>query len=427
MADELGPVWSEWERWRREEAERAAAAKAPSLLLAENVDGAEVLIWCDRLSDAQAAEADGFIAVALPGGLGVSRAGDPLKAHAEALQRVPRHYLAVVEPLRAELARRLGRHVCWTVELPRPGGWVAAVAARKPFPIEGLHKVEAGTLAALKRRPPPAVMTTGAEATDAMLRLPADGRCIVVTGFPSHGKTAWVRFVMIHTCSTHGRRWAVFSPEMQPWEQFAAMCAETLIGAPFWAESGLLPMDDKQVAEAEAWLADRLTMIVADSEDVAPTLDWLIEKARESVIRDGATDVLIDPWNEVEHQRATTVTETDYIGRSLQKLKAFALRHGCNIWIIAHPAKPLPLKSGEVRAAPGPYDISSSAHWNNKPDVGLTVHSPEQGTARVVLWKARFRRWGKRGDSAELHFDPVTGRYRGSAPTGGSGEDWYQR
>ena len=254
-------------------------------------------------------------------------------------------------------------------------------------------------------------MTTGTMATDKIMALPTEGRLIVVTGYPASGKTAWVRFLMIHTASSHHRRWCVFSPEMQPWEQFAAQCAEVFHNKPFWPQAGLEGMTDDEIVRAETWLADRLTMLVADAEDQAPTMDWLIELARAAVLRDGVTDFLIDPWNEVDHVRTPNMTETEYIGRALQRLKAFGLRHGVNVWIIAHPAKPLPLKQGEKRAAPGPYDISGTAHWFNKTDVGLTVHSAAPGSAEIHLWKPRFRRWGRRGSIANLDFDEITGRF----------------
>ena len=145
------------------------------------------------------------------------------------------------------------------------------------------------------------------------------------------------------------------------------------------------------------------------------------------MLRDGTTDLLIDPWNEVEHVRGKD-SETDYIGLMLRRLKAFAKRHGCNVWIIAHPAKPLPLRPGEKRAAPGPYDLAGSANWANKTDIGITVHSPEPGAAEIHLWKLRFRRWGQRGAVVKLDFDASTGRYSTplNAPEPAEVEDDYQ-
>jgi twinkle protein len=359
---------------------------------------------------------------------------EALRTHADVLEKARRIVLAgdMDAPglaLREELARRLGRHRCFIVTWPEgckdacdvlrahgPDAVLDAIKNAEPYPIEGLQRIKPGTLLALRRQPPPSTMTTGARSTDAMLKLPTEGRLIVVTGFPGHGKTTWTKFVMVHTASNHSRRWAVFSPEMQPWEQFAAECAQVFAGRPFWpipARGGhpaMAGMTDDEIADAEAWLADRIVMMVCDAEDQAPTLDWILERARAAVLRDGVTDLLIDPWNEIDHQRGD-MSETDYIGRALQRLKAFGLRHGCNVWIIAHPAKPPPLKPGEKRVAPGPYDLSGSAHWANKTDLGLTIHSPIANAAEVNLWKPRFRRWGVRGAIGMLDFDDSTSRY----------------
>lgn len=352
-----------------------------------------------------------------------------LRTHADMLDKVPRIVLAgdMDTPglaLREELARRLGRHRCFLVTWPDgakdagdalmrygPDAVLAALAAAEPYPIEGLQRVQAGTLLALRQLPAPRTMTTGCGASDRILKLPAEGRLIVVTGYPASGKTTWVRFVMVHTAANEQRRWAVFSPEMQPWEQFAAECAEAWIRKPFYPTPGVECMTDYDIEQAEAFLSDRMTMLVCDAENHAPTMDWILERAKFAVLRDGVTDLLIDPWNEVEQQREAGSTETEFIGRALQRLKAFGLRYGCNVWVIAHPAKPPALKNGETRGAPGPYDISASAHWANKADLGLTVHSPIAGSAELHLWKSRFRRFGTKTTKAIMDFNIVVGTF----------------
>lgn len=413
MSDE----WGLYDSRLRQIAEAEKHADAPVLFNAEAIDGAGRLVWCDDSATVEAAEDAGIaVPVALLGGFGQSRDADPLRPHGDALEAVSRHYLAVSDPaLRDELARRLGRHKCFTVDLTAGSiPTTADIDAAKPWPIEGLHRIEAGMLLALRRRPPPAMMTTGARATDAILRLPSDGRLIVILGFPGSGKTSWTRFLAVHTATDHARRWAIFSPESQPWEQFAASCAEVFIGKPFYQRrgSGWQTMDDNEIAMAEQWLGDRMTMLVCDAEGQAPTMDWLLERAAAAVLRDGATDFLIDPVNEVA-QDGKDDRETVYYGRFLQRWKAFGLRYGCNIWVVVHPSKPVPLKSGEKRLAPGPYDAASSAHFANKADLGLTVHAPDPASNRVELhvWKSRSGMWAKRGTVAELVFEPTTGRY----------------
>jgi twinkle protein len=285
-----------------------------------------------------------------------------------------------------------------------------AVQTAAPYPISGLQSIKPGTLSDLRKQHPPTTMTTGTRASDEVIHLPTEGRLIIVTGYPGDGKTSWMRYVMIKTAINNGRRWAVFSPEMQPWEQFVAGCAEVYCEKPFWPVHGVDSMTDDDIDDAERWLAGRVTMLVCDSEDEAPTPDWILDRARATVLRDGTTDLLVDPWNEIDHQRGT-MTETEYTGRTLQRFRAFGLRHGCNVWISAHPAKPMLAKLGTAKQPPGPYDISGSAHWFNKTDLGLTVFSPTPGVSELRMWKAKYRRFGIRGAVATMNYDAIRGLY----------------
>jgi twinkle protein len=246
------------------------------------------------------------------------------------------------------------------------------------------------------------------------MRLPGEGKLIIVTGVPNHGKSTWLTHVMAHTAEKHDRRWAVFSPEFGEWQNLAAQIIAWRAAKPFRAVPGA-GMTDCEIAEGSDWCGSRFAFLACDGESEAPTLDWLIERARACVLRDGTTDFVIDPWNEIEHDEGGR-TETAYVGRALQRLRAFVGRHGCNVWIVAHPTKLKAFKPGEPVPVPTAYDIATSSNWANKADLIVTVHCPDTVT-QIHLLKARFRRWGRRGAMAELEFDPTTGRFRSVAVT----------
>jgi twinkle protein len=352
---------------------------------------------------------------------------DALSTHQRLLDRVEKFILAgdMDVPgavLREELARRLGRHRCWLVTWPegcKDAGDVlrdhgkeavrAAVENAQPYPIEGIQTIDDDTLVELRHSTPPPVMTTGTIATDKMLKIPADGRLIVVTGYPSSGKSTWMRFISIHLMTEFNRKFLVFSPEMQPWKHFVSLMAETLMRKPFWGRGKAAGMTDAEVRAAQDWLKPRLFMLSADSADKPPSLDWLLERAAIAVLRFGVTDLQIDPWNEVEHERER-LTQEEYLSRALQKLKAFSLRYGVNVWVIAHPVKPLPPKPGTKLEAPDLYDISGGAMWRNKCDIGLSVHIDDTVT-EIHMRKARHNFWGRRGDVATLAFVAESGIY----------------
>jgi hypothetical protein len=52
------------------------------------------------------------------------------------------------------------------------------------------------------------------------------------------------------------------------------------------------------------------------------------------------------------------------------QIKQFAMTNSVHVWLVAHPRQLNAWKG----AAPTLYDISGSAHFNNKADVGMVIH-----------------------------------------------------
>lgn len=143
-------------------------------------------------------------------------------------------------------------------------------------------------------------------------------------------------------------------------------------------------------------------------------MEWVLEKARVAVMRYGINGLILDPYNEFEHQRRDAQTETSYVSDMLSKVKRFAQSHGVHVWFVAHPAKPPKDRQDEP---PSLYDVAGSAHWVNKADLGFSVHrgwEPDGSrsfVSEVHVKKVRFRACGKPG-VARLEFLPATGRYK---------------
>ena len=129
-------------------------------------------------------------------------------------------------------------------------------------------------------------------------------------------------------------------------------------------------------------------------------------------MRHGIRGLVIDPYNEIEHCRPSNMTETEYVSQLLGKVKRFAQQHGVHVWFVAHPAK-LPRQNGGERPVPALYDISGSANWVDKADLGIVIHrDPDKDPTRVEIQvrKVRFKSVGKIG-GVSLQWDRVTGRY----------------
>jgi len=132
------------------------------------------------------------------------------------------------------------------------------------------------------------------------------------------------------------------------------------------------------------------------------------------VKRKGIRGLVIDPWNELEHVRPAGMTETEYVSVVLKRVRQFARRNGVHLWLVAHPQK-LYRDKDSGYPVPTLYDISGSAHWRNKSDVGLSLWrdlaNPGSDRLEVHVQKIRFRQIGKLG-MAQLRYLKSCGVYR---------------
>jgi twinkle protein len=368
------------------------------------------------------------------------KAGDPdpedakfsyIASCAEHLERLDRIILAVDNdgPGRAlaeELARRLGKERCWRVRWPDSGDAPCkdandvllthgadvlreCIQQAEPYPIAGLHSIFdfADEATALYRDGRQRGLSTGWKSLDEFMTI-RPGELSVVTGVPGSGKSEFVDALAVNLARIHGWRFALCSFENPPAEHIAKL-AEKHLGLPFW-DGPTRRMSETDLQRAMDWINDHFHLIRFDDE--APTIDAILEKARAAVLRHGIRGVVIDPYNEIEHRRPSNMTETEYVSQLLGKVKRFAQHHAVHVWFVAHPAKMQRDNSGE-RPIPTLYDISGSANWVNKADLGIVIHrDPDKDPTRtdVLVRKVRFKAVGKIG-GISLWWDRATGRY----------------
>jgi len=365
--------------------------------------------------------------------------------HAERLKAVKRWVIATDADapggfLAAEAIKRFGPKKCWRVKWPAgckdandtlkqfvPEGEVAtpeqiehgrqavreAVLAASPHPLAGLVSPSAQNALAHRQNGRIVVgLETGLAALDEILKFPSEGgRLIVVTGPPNHGKSPFVRQVMVRLAAFHGIKAVFAAPEEGAAEVMIEYLTQLRSGAPFW--SGPTPhMSDDDLAAAAEWVGRHFALIQSDDPDEPLSIEFAMEMAEAAKLRIGASYLVLDPWNEFEMLLKKGESETLMASRVLKGLKAWGRANGIDIVLIAHPQKP----PGEERKNPRPptgYDISGSANFYNKADIGITVWRPDNtDTSEIILWKSKSLVWGKRGSKALLAYDIVTGRYR---------------
>ena len=128
---------------------------------------------------------------------------------------------------------------------------------------------------------------------------------------------------------------------------------------------------------------------MAPGDDDEPTLGWVLERLSSAVVRYGVKLCVIDPWNELSHERPGDMSMTDYVGFALRLLKKFARKHMVHMIVVAHPMKLRRQENGRF-PVPSLYEVSDSAHWYNRCDVGVIVYRKDDATTIVRVQKVRY-------------------------------------
>lgn len=258
-------------------------------------------------------------------------------------------------------------------------------------------------------------VSTGWGVVDALYTV-KPGQWTVLTGIPSHGKSAFLDAMLINIAKAYDWKFVVCSPENQPLSRHIAQLMSILTGQPF-AKGYQNRMSLETLKEAEDWLDKHFRFVLPSEENC--TVSGILNLFDEAYVEQPFNGSVLDPWNELEHRRPPGKTETEYVSESLTRIRRFARRTETHFWLVVHPKM---LQKGENGKYPVPtlYDCSGSAHWRNKADMGVTVYrdldsdSPE---ASIYITKVRFRECGNLG-SCNLIYDRVTGCYSEIAKIG---------
>ncbi|KAG2451473.1 hypothetical protein HYH02_004071 [Chlamydomonas schloesseri] len=330
--------------------------------------------------------------------------------------------------------------------------WLVEQGAR-PYPVRGLMDVGGLWDEIIRhwygKEATAAAVSTGWPGLDEVYRV-TPGELTIVTGVPNSGKSHWLDALAVQLASAHEWRVGFASFEksvVKHGQNLIELAARTSMFTP----DGRQHMSQEQFRTALDWVNDHFFLIrhpdMADEGSAAPTpeqlrlaeglrlgpglgaglgagglgaqgqptpeeleaaeraaawleesrqpctIDWVLGKATQAVYRHGIRGLVIDPYNELEQQRGAQ-SETEYISAMLSKVKRWAQRHMVHVWLVAHP------KSFEEwdGSPPSMYDISGSAHWYNKADMGVVVHR----YTRVALDAALKKYAVAAGGSAEL-------------------------
>lgn len=228
-------------------------------------------------------------------------------------------------------------------------------------------------------------------------------RLCVLTGIPSSGKSTFLNFIAERLNMRYGWKFAFFSPESMPISYHGSTLIELLVGKKFSAAT----MPYNEYVQAKQYLEKNFFFIYPKDDY---RLDAILEKAKILVRKKGIKALVIDPYNRLENEQSSKISETQYVSIVLDKLTSFAQQNDIIIFLMAHPTK-MPKNTDGKYEVPTLYNISGSANFYNKADFGITVHRDfAGGFTEVHIQKVKFRHLGDKG-VAIFKYNLNNGRY----------------
>lgn len=325
--------------------------------------------------------------------------------------------------LKLELARRIGLSKCWYVEpldgckdandvLIKHGPTIlkSMIESAKEWPMEGLVTMDDmfETVISFYEEGYPNGYSAGIQGFDDLLTF-YPGQLTMITGIPGSGKSEFVDWLMASLSKKCGWNWGICSFETPP-EFHVTKLAEKFTGKSFaFRKDPIHRMSRQELEYAIAMIDRHYSFINLSLIDV--TIDGLIAKAEELVLRKGINGLLFDPWNCIEHKYVGE-NETKYVLECLNKIIAFLEKYRVHGFVVAHPTKLRKDPKTNKYEIPTMYSISGSAHFFNRTHNGISVWRDfETNTVDVYVQKVKWSWLGKVGFTS-FNFNSFTREYQ---------------
>ena len=238
--------------------------------------------------------------------------------------------------------------------------------------------------------------STGWENLDNLIKL-RTGYMMIVTGYPSRGKSTFVDNLLMNLSKQYGLRHLVASFETTIATRYITLL-EMYTQKPFYQ----LKQNDEILGSNYDFINDHFYNFDIDK---LWTVDEICEETELAIKKYGVKTLVIDPYNRLNN-KFNGNREDLYIGQMLAKLSMLAKKLDILVIFVAHPRKP----DGEK--SPSLYSISGSGDWYNMADYGLIVHRSRETNGElsnypfVFVEKVKNFFLGKpSGGEINLHYD----------------------
>ena len=153
------------------------------------------------------------------------------------------------------------------------------------------------------------------------------------TGYQNEGKSLFLNQLALIKAIISGWKFAIFSPENFPIDDFFNDLIETYIGKscdPFYENNY---MSEAEYIEGMNFVKDHFFVIYPEKDFKIQTI---FDKTKYLVRKQGVRGLIIDPYNTIEHLMSNGEREDLYISRFMSQLKRFGVEENISMNLVAH-------------------------------------------------------------------------------------------
>jgi twinkle protein len=202
------------------------------------------------------------------------------------------------------------------------------------------------------------------------------GEVTLWTGYQNEGKSLLLNQLSVIKSYFDKDKFAVFSPENMPMDDFFNDLIEMLVGKTSDPYFGKLQMSEIEYLNASSFLNRHFFLVYPDFDF---KIDTIFEKVKYLVRKQGIEHLIIDPYNTIEHMLRGGEREDLYISRFMAKLKRFAVENDISIQLVAHQITARPNdKDGGRYHKPNLNNIKGGGTFADKADNVVYVWRPNR-------------------------------------------------
>ena len=201
---------------------------------------------------------------------------------------------------------------------------------------------------------------------------PKKGELTLLTGIGNYGKSSFKRWYQVFRVVLYGEKFATFSPEDNPPEEYYHDLVEILLGCDCTPRNPFRP--NKEIYErAYDFVCEHFFYVYPKTADPTPT--YIKEVFLELIIKENVDGCDIDPFNQMSNNYQGFAGRDKYLEWVLTDFARFAIMNDVYFWIVAHPIKLAKQGDGNY-PCPEVFDVADGSMWNNKCDNILVYHRP---------------------------------------------------